>query len=49
MRLVLSLTLSLGLATSAAAAPCGNGPAGFNAWLADFKKDAVRQGIRLSR
>lgn len=29
----------------ATAAPCGNGPAGFNEWRAAFKNEAVRAGI----
>lgn len=33
------------LSVAAIAAPCGNGPGGFNAWLADFKERAVRDGI----
>lgn len=33
------------LATSAAAAPCGNTGAGFEAWKADFAKTAKRAGV----
>lgn len=33
------------LAGAALAAPCGNGPGGFNAWKAAFKEEAVRAGI----
>ncbi|WMS43702.1 lytic murein transglycosylase [Acuticoccus sp. MNP-M23] len=36
------------LATPVAAAPCGNTSAGFNAWLAAFKQEAVAKGIRPS-
>ncbi len=28
------------------AAKCGNGPNGFNAWMADFKKNASRYGLK---
>lgn len=31
--------------TSAQAAKCGNGAGGFNAWLKDFKREAVASGI----
>lgn len=38
--------LCLAVATTAAeAARCGNGPGGFTAWLADFKREARRNGI----
>ncbi|MEM0906251.1 MAG: lytic murein transglycosylase [Pseudomonadota bacterium] len=41
--------LATGIAVPpASAATCGNGPAGFNAWLNDFKAEAVRKGIRQS-
>ncbi len=40
-----SLAVSV-LAAPAAAAPCGNTAAGFNAWLAAFKQEAVAMGIR---
>ena len=47
LRRTSGVAIALGLALGAAqAAPCGNGPAGFNAWLADFKAEAVRKGIR---
>ncbi|WP_420394142.1 lytic murein transglycosylase [Acuticoccus sp.] len=40
------LLMVLGLALGpAAAAPCGDGPAGFAAWLADFKDRAMREGV----
>ncbi len=45
VRLVLAgvvLALSLG---TAAAQGCGNDGSGFNAWIANFKKDAAAQGI----
>ena len=42
---VLALSLSAG---SVHAAQCGNGPGGFNRWLAEFKQEAVQQGIRAS-
>ena len=41
-----ALSLSIAAtAQSALAAPCGNGPGGFNAWLADFKDEARGNGI----
>ncbi|AXS39631.1 lytic murein transglycosylase [Breoghania sp. L-A4] len=40
-----ALAAVLGCVGPAAAASCGNGPGGFNAWLADFKRQAVAQGI----
>ncbi|WP_343210902.1 lytic murein transglycosylase [Ancylobacter lacus] len=42
--LVLSL-VSPFAAAPALAAPCGDDGAGFSAWLADFKRSAVAQGI----
>lgn len=42
---VLALTCVSALPQGAAAAPCGNGPSGFTAWLADFKSEASRSGI----
>jgi len=39
------LVLALAAAGTVQAAPCGNGPAGFDAWLADFADRAVREGI----
>jgi len=37
---------SLLVSNPATAAECGNGPAGFPAWLKDFKAEAERAGIR---
>ncbi|MEM9221912.1 MAG: lytic murein transglycosylase [Pseudomonadota bacterium] len=45
--LVVSLASLLGTGT-AHAAQCGNTAAGFNTWLAEFKEEAVRSGIRRS-
>ena len=43
---VAAVLLCLPAANSTAiAAPCGNGPGGFNTWLADFKGEARRKGI----
>ncbi len=42
-----ALAFSL-LCGNAHAAQCGNGPGGFNAWLAEFKEEAVQSGIRRS-
>ena len=40
------LSLSIAAAPhTALAAPCGNGPGGFNAWLSDFKGEARAKGI----
>jgi lytic murein transglycosylase len=40
------LALAFGFAAGPAlAAKCGSGPAGFPAWLADFKRDAAASGI----
>jgi lytic murein transglycosylase len=36
---------SAALAPAALAAPCGNGAGGFDNWLAQFKQEAVAQGI----
>jgi len=36
------------LPAAASAAPCGNGPGGFGAWLQRFKGEAVAHGIRAS-
>ncbi len=45
-RLIASAALMVGLGCgSAAAAGCGNGPGGFNAWLGDFKRQAAARGI----
>jgi lytic murein transglycosylase len=44
-RLVSVLVLLLGLATPSAAAGCGNTEAGFDTWLAGFKKQARAAGI----
>lgn len=44
-RIIFALGLVAMLAAPAAAAPCGDGPAGFNAWLADIKAEAVRAGV----
>ena len=47
MRLLsLSVTLALGLASAAAAAPCGNTSSGFNTWKADFAKTARKAGVK---
>lgn len=46
IRTTLALVMSLALATPTLAAQCGNGPAGFNKWLAEFKREAVAMGIR---
>ena len=46
MRLLLVLPLCLALATPAFAAPCGNTSAGFNAWKADFAKQARKAGVK---
>ncbi len=48
IRTILALAISLGFAGSAMGAQCGNGPGGFNAWLGEFKNEAVQQGIRRS-
>ncbi|RAI03028.1 lytic transglycosylase [Acuticoccus sediminis] len=48
IRTTLAVVMSLGVASTALAAQCGNGPSGFNAWLADFKVEAVQRGIRKS-
>lgn len=42
----LTLTLAFGLASAAAAAPCGNTSSGFNAWKADFAKTAKNAGVK---
>ncbi|SKA36893.1 lytic murein transglycosylase [Consotaella salsifontis] len=43
---LLAAILAVGLGTgSATAASCGNTSAGFDAWLSDFKQDAMRAGI----
>lgn len=45
---IAALAISLAImtaATTAYAAPCGNGPGGFSAWLAEFKKEARQRGI----
>lgn len=34
-----------GSATDVSAAPCGNGPAGFDKWLQGFKQEAAAQGV----
>lgn len=47
-RTILAIVISLAAATAAPAATCGNGPGGFNRWLAEFKAEAVAQGIRQS-
>ncbi len=39
------LTAMLMAPTSAGAAPCGNGPGGFNPWLSQFKLEASAKGI----
>lgn len=39
-----ALTLLIS-AASAGAAPCGDGPGGFEAWLDDFKQEAAAEGI----
>ena len=44
MRIVLAAMLAL-LTSHAIAAPCGDGAAGFEPWLADFKERAVREGV----
>lgn len=36
----------IAISNPATAAQCGNGPAGFSAWLKDFKAEAQRAGIR---
>ncbi|MBA2125904.1 lytic transglycosylase [Hyphomicrobium methylovorum] len=42
-----ALALSVfALPTAGVAAQCGNGPAGFNAWLEQFKSRAAAQGIK---
>ena len=47
MRLLsLSVTLALGLASAAAAAPCCNTSSGFNTWKADFAKTARKAGVK---
>jgi len=46
MRLLHALPLCLALATPAFSAPCGNTSAGFNAWKADFAKQARRAGVK---
>ena len=38
-------TAALATSHAAVAAPCGNGPGGFNAWAADFKREAHSKGI----
>lgn len=46
MRLLHALPLCLALAAPALAAPCGNTSAGFNAWKADFAKQARKAGVK---
>lgn len=41
----LGTAMLLGVAAPSVAATCGKGPAGFNRWLQDFKKEAAAQGI----
>ena len=40
-----AVTAMLLAPTSAGAAPCGNGPGGFNPWLSQFKLEASAKGI----
>jgi lytic murein transglycosylase len=40
-----AVTAMLMAPTSAGAAPCGNGPGGFNTWLSQFKTEASAKGI----
>jgi lytic murein transglycosylase len=40
-----AVTAMLMAPTSAGAAPCGNGPGGFNTWLSQFKAEAGAKGI----
>lgn len=44
-RVLYSILLIVCWSPSAFAASCGNSAKGFNAWLADFKRSAVAQGI----
>jgi membrane-bound lytic murein transglycosylase B len=46
MRLLHALPFCLALAAPALAAPCGNTSAGFNAWKADFAKQARKAGVK---
>jgi membrane-bound lytic murein transglycosylase B len=46
MRHLHALPLCLALAAPALAAPCGNTSAGFNAWKADFAKQARKAGVK---
>ncbi len=45
MKIVLSFVIAAIFAPAAFAANCGNSAAGFDAWLASFKSQAVSQGI----
>ncbi|WP_171207218.1 MULTISPECIES: lytic transglycosylase domain-containing protein [unclassified Ruegeria] len=46
LRLTAAFVLGLALTSAAAAAPCGNTSAGFEAWKADFAKTAKRAGVK---
>jgi membrane-bound lytic murein transglycosylase B len=43
---ILTLTLALSAPTLGLAAPCGNTSAGFEAWKADFAKQAKKSGVK---
>ncbi|XWN31850.1 MAG: lytic murein transglycosylase [Devosia sp.] len=45
---VVPFVMAMAVGMGAHAATCGNGPGGFNTWLAAFKKEAVAKGIRKS-
>ena len=47
-RLLIGIAVLANLTGAASAATCGNGPAGFKTWLAQFKEEAVQSGIRRS-
>lgn len=44
-RLGAALVLTFAITAPAAAATCGNDASGFNAWLAEFRREAAGQGI----
>ncbi|ORE93146.1 Lytic murein transglycosylase [Stappia sp. 22II-S9-Z10] len=45
-RIACAVVMALALGGTATAATCGNGPSGFNRWMAEFKAEAVAAGIR---
>ncbi len=46
IRTALGLTLSIAVVGAVQAAPCGNTSTGFEAWKADFARDARQAGVR---